>query len=183
VRHAGGQATVGRSHNKSGVQPQDERLTWSGTRRGDNSSGVSSGTSSTLTVTPNGVRPEPSDTSTVVATITAKGELPPIPVKASEKYNREATVKHGLQNGVPEAKMRITTSSESLDEYDEYDDDYHEQANFNNGDADDLPPASILDTVVLPALASVSVSRPSSLTVLPICRVSSFPACPHKKHE
>jgi len=155
VRHVSNQATVGRSHNKSGVQPQDEYLTWSGTRRADNVSDISSGTSSTLTAVPNGVRLEPSDTSTVVAAISTKGELPRVPGKSPEKYNSGATLKHSLPNGATEAKMRVTARSEPSVEYDEYDDDYQDQAHFNHDDAEDLPTASILDSVVLPALASL----------------------------
>lgn len=155
VRQTGGQATVGRSHSKSGIQPQDERLTWSGTRRVDGASDMTSSTSSTLTVTHNGVRSGPSDAPTIVASITTKGELPSGPVKTPETYSSGATLKHGLQNGAPETKIRGTTRSELPDEYDDYDDDYQEQAHFNNGDAEDLPNASILDSVVLPALASL----------------------------
>jgi serine/threonine-protein kinase 24/25/MST4 len=183
VRHVGGQATIGRSQNKSNVQPQDDLLTWSGTRRADIVSDTPSDASSTLVASALGVRRGSTDTSTIASSIVAKGDLPPVPVKPSTKYDNEATLKHGLSNGMPETKAKVAIQREPSDEYDDYDDDYQE-AQLDNGDTnEDLPSTSILDSVVLPALASVSFLPSSSSNVLFILRVSSSPVCPHKKLE
>jgi serine/threonine-protein kinase 24/25/MST4 len=151
VRHVGGPSTVGRS--QSNVPAQDDRLTWSGTRRSNMSSNTSANTSSTLTATPAPKRG--STDATLTSSIAAKGDLPPVPVQTPKKHDNEATVKNSLPNGAPDGKPRSTIQREPSDEYEDYDDD------FRGPDgvppiSEELPDTTILDSVVLPALASVS---------------------------
>jgi len=86
--------------------------------------------------------------------IANKGDhLPPIPPPPVKKYDVEATVKHALPKGSGTA--RATVQREPSDEFDDYDEDFvnHEGQN-GNGDPE-LPDTTLLDSVVLPALASV----------------------------
>lgn len=154
VRHMSKPSTIGRSQGN--VPAQDDRLTWSGTRRSDMTSSASGNTSSTLTAAP---RKGSADSTTLTSSIAAKGELPPVPVQTPKRFDTEATLKHGIPNGAPEAKARAPIQREPSDEYEDYDDDYrgHEAIQPGNGTPhEELPDTTILDSVVLPALASVS---------------------------
>ncbi|KAI0756395.1 Pkinase-domain-containing protein [Daedaleopsis nitida] len=133
VRHAG---TVGRAAPNP-VQVSGPPLTWenNGTTRSDDSSNSSS------TYTP--PRRGASDTSSLATTINAKGDLPPIPAAAppppSKKYDQQATIRHG-NSGL---------AREPSDE-----DDYGSE--YVRGEVDDdLPDTTMLDSVVLPAIASL----------------------------
>jgi serine/threonine-protein kinase 24/25/MST4 len=86
--------------------------------------------------------------------IANKGDhLPPIPPPPVKKYDVEATVKHALPKGSGTAKGMI--QKEPSDEYEDYDEDFaHHEGQIGNGDTE-LPDTTILDSVVLPALASV----------------------------
>lgn len=113
--------------------------------------------------------------------ITNKGDpLPPIPPLPTKKYDLEATVKHALPKGSGTA--RATVQREPSDEYDDYDEDFvnHEGQN-GNGDTE-LPDTTLLDSVVLPALASVwfssqphFVMATSDLVFLPAVPTSIYP--------
>lgn len=159
VRHVGGPpGIINRSQNNPPIPAQDDRLTWSGARRPDLSSDTSSNTSSTLTATPIGVRRGSADSNLLVSSIAAKGDLPPVPGQMAKKYDNEATVKHGLPNGAPEAKSRGAIQREPSDEYEDYDDDYRGQEGIKPSNGiinEELPDTTILDSVVLPALASL----------------------------
>lgn len=155
MRHVGGQSTIGRSQGGN-VPAQDDRLTWSGTRRSDMSTNASNNTSSTLTAVP--PRKGSADSTTLTSSIAAKGDLPPVPSQTAKKFDSTGTVKLGLPNGVPEAKARAPIQRESSDEYEDYDDDYRGQEAGQSGNGaphEELPDTTILDSVVLPALASV----------------------------
>ena len=79
--------------------------------------------------------------------------LPPIPPPPAKKYDVEATVKHALPKDPGTA--RATVQRESSDEYDDYDEDFaHNEGPNGNGDTE-LADTTLLDSVVLPALASV----------------------------
>ncbi|CAL1694626.1 unnamed protein product [Somion occarium] len=133
VRHA---ATVGRTQHNP-VQVSGPPLTWenNGTNRSGNSSSSGSGYSR-------------KDIS-VSSSITAKGELPPLPPSAPatpKKFDQQATIRHGA----------VGLSREPSDEYD---DDYEDQiadlrGQHGPGD-DELPDTTMLDSVVLPAIASL----------------------------
>jgi len=91
----------------------------------------------------------------LVSSVAAKGDLPPVPVQTGKKYDSEATVKHGLPNGAPETKLR---GAIRRDEYEDYDDNYREREDIqpsNGANNEELPDTTILDSVVLPALASL----------------------------
>ena len=89
-----------------------------------------------------------SDNASLASSITAKGELPPLPPSAPptpQKFD-QATVRHGA-------------SSLSREPSDEYDDDYEDQVvdprGHQGAPEDELPDTTMLDSVVLPAIASV----------------------------
>ena len=83
-----------------------------------------------------------------------KGDhLPPIPPPPAKKYDIQATVKHALPKG--SGTTRPTIEREPSDEFDDYDEDFvHQEGQNGSGDAE-LPDTTLLDSVVLPALASV----------------------------
>lgn len=160
VRHAG---TVGRAQQNP-VQVSGPPLTWenNGTHRtGSSSSSSISGYSR-------------KDTASMASSITAKGELPPLPPSAPatpQKFDKQATIRHG-------------TSGLSREPSDEYDDDYEDQvvdprAHQVTGD-DDLPDTTMLDSVVLPAIASVCLTMfrlIMELTCSCLSLVTAFPSC------
>lgn len=86
--------------------------------------------------------------------IATKGDnLPPVPSPPTKRYDVEATVKHALPKGSGTA--RATVQREPSDGYDDYDEDFtHHEGQNGNGDRE-LPDTTLLDSVVLPALASV----------------------------
>jgi len=149
VRHA---ATVGRAQHNP-IQVSGPPLTWenNGTTRSDDSSASSS--SSTFT----SGRREVSG-STQATSISAKTELPPLPPSAPstpKKFDQQATIRNGTAAGVTRQSS------------DEYDDDYEDHdvdgfpasgAALNNPRVpidDELPDTTMLDSVVLPAIASL----------------------------
>ena len=79
--------------------------------------------------------------------------LPPLPPPPVKKYDVEATVKHALPKGSGTA--RATVQRESSDEFDDYDEDFVHHEGQNGIDDSELPDTTLLDSVVLPALASV----------------------------
>lgn len=139
MRHASGRpATIGRANT------QGPPLTWEndGSRRSLDSSDErrtgSSGTSN-------------SSTSTI------KGDLPPIPgvnAGTQRRYDQQATVRH--------APSAVGVQREPSDEYDDYEGQYTNgvdsvAAGMGNVQLeDDVPDTTMLDSVILPAIASVS---------------------------
>ena len=141
VRHLGG--TVGRAQHNPAI---DER----GGRNSNLSGYATTATPSDISGTTAYDHKQSVDRSP----ITNKGDhLPPIPPPPAKKYDVEATVKHALPKGSGTA--RATVQREPSDGYDDYDGDFvHHEGQNGNGDAE-LPDTTILDSVVLPALASV----------------------------
>ncbi|KAJ7292981.1 kinase-like domain-containing protein [Mycena rebaudengoi] len=146
VRHA---ATVGRSQTQ--VQVSGPPLTWenNGTRRSD-----SSGSSGSYISTN--------------SSITVKGELPPLPPSPahSRRVDQQATVRHmPPDNAGPRTGSRVVQrepSDEYDDEYDEYSDTYAARGAVQIQEKlgqvqleDDLPDTTMLDSVILPAIASL----------------------------
>lgn len=137
-------ATVGRGQANP-IQVSGPPLTWenNGTTRSDGSS--SSGGSAYA-------RRDASQlsNSSMASSVTAKGELPPIPhapgTPTSKKFDQQATIRTG--------------TGPSREPSDEYDDDYEDPVadrRVPTAAADDeLPDTTMLDSVVLPAIASVS---------------------------
>jgi len=144
VRHA---LTVGRTQTNP-VQVSGPPLTWenNGTRRSDESTVSSSGS---FPRTP---------TSNSALSVNTKGELhalPPLPPSAPstpQKADQQATIRRG-------------GPSLSRESSDEYDDDYEDPeagtlphqgaAPTHQAPDDDLPDTTMLDSVVLPAIASL----------------------------
>ncbi|KAH9932072.1 Pkinase-domain-containing protein [Epithele typhae] len=137
VRRGG---TVGRAAQNS-IKVSGPPLTWenNGTTRSDESSN-SSGSGSSFT------RRGPSDDSSATATPTNKSDLPPVPRKGYDR-DQQATIRHGL----------APNGREPSDE-----DDYGNAYAGRNDVDDDLPDTTMLDSVVLPAIASVTVPRVST---------------------
>ena len=141
VRHVG--ATIGRTQHNPAIDDH-------GGRNGD--------------IPGYSMTPTPSNTTGTTAydhrksidhsPIANKGDhLPPIPPPPAKKYDVEATVKHALPKDPGTA--RATVQRESSDEYDDYDEDFaHNEGPNGNGDTE-LADTTLLDSVVLPALASV----------------------------
>ncbi|KAF7337543.1 Pkinase-domain-containing protein [Mycena sanguinolenta] len=149
VRHAG---TVGRAQTQ--IHVSGPPLTWenNGTRRSDGSS--SSGGSSYISTN---------------SSITVKGDqrdLPPLPPSpAASRHLDQATVRHMP----PDANARNSYHSVQREPSDEYDDDYDDQySDYSHPSTaqlsdklsqvqleDDLPDTTMLDSVILPAIASL----------------------------
>jgi len=142
VRNAARPGTIGRA----GVQPSGPPLTWdynNNTTRSRASSGSGSSIGST-----NGPRRLPSTDSdtTGASSITARADRPP-PLSPSDRsfsrrIDQQATVRHGVVGSNEGNGIR----REPSDEYDDLEDHLPE---------DDLPDTTMLDSVVLPAIASV----------------------------
>ncbi|OJT09579.1 Serine/threonine-protein kinase svkA [Trametes pubescens] len=135
VRHTG---TVGRAQPNP-VQVSGPPLTWE--MNGRTPSEDSSNSSSTFTAGRRGV----SDTSSIATSVNTKGELPPLPASAPattahKRFDQQATIRHG-PNGL---------GREPSDE-----DDYNGDYTSNREPDDDLPDTTMLDSVVLPAIASL----------------------------
>ena len=156
VRHA---ATIGRAAPNP-VQVSGPPLTWEmngTTRTGSDESSHSGGSSYSG-------RRGPSDSS-IATTVNAKGELPPIPgsaagpptpSKRSGSYNSDqATIRHGNSANNVGLGARATRGREPSDE-DDYEGAYAVRNHLGGDVDDDLPDTTMLDSVVLPAIASVS---------------------------
>ncbi len=134
VRHV---ATVGRTQQNP-VQVSGPPLTWenNGTSRSNNSSNSSGSGYS---------RAELSNRTSLASSVTAKGDLPPLPSTSPttpKKFDQQATIRHGALSREPS---------------DEYDDDFEEHVVVAQTVPvdDELPDTTMLDSVVLPAIASV----------------------------
>lgn len=141
VRHVG--ATIGRTQHNPAIDDH-------GGRNGDLFGYSTTPTPSSTTETAAYDHRQSIDQSSIAN----KGDhLPPIPPPPAKKYDVEATVKHALLKG--SGTTRATVRREPSDEYDDYDEDFaHQEGQNGNGDTE-LPDTTLLDTVVLPALASV----------------------------
>ncbi|KAI0005536.1 kinase-like domain-containing protein [Russula compacta] len=134
-------STIGRA---SGVQASGPPLTWDyNTTRSRASSG--SGASITSANGP-GREPSTETDTTVTSSITARADrLPALSSSdrsSSRKIDQQATVRHGLVGSNESNGIR----REPSDEYDDLEDHVPE---------DDLPDTTMLDSVVLPAIASL----------------------------
>lgn len=141
VRHVG--ATVGRVQHNPTVDDH-------GGRNGNASNYSATPTPSNIAGTAAYDPKQPTDH----PPIANKGDhLPPIPPPPVKKYDVEATVKHALQKG--SGTTRAAVRREPSDEFDDYDEDFvHREGKNGNGDTE-LPDTTLLDSVVLPALASL----------------------------
>jgi serine/threonine-protein kinase 24/25/MST4 len=152
VRHVGRQATVGRH-----IQVSGPPLTWEHHHGYTPSDGSSSdGRSSS----------SGSSQKSTSSSITTKGDLPPLPASPTKRHDEQATVRNAHTNGVDEDPARQRTprrepSEDADDEY-EYPDPYtvsagapQRQYSSRTHLEEELPDTTMLDSVVLPAIASV----------------------------
>ncbi|KAF4606175.1 putative protein serine/threonine kinase [Pleurotus pulmonarius] len=159
VRHVSRPGTIGRNN----IQVSGPPLTWE--NNGTPRTGSDGSDSSSLTQRPG------SSSSTRYSSLATKGDLPPLPPPASptkKKVDNQATVR----NGPPSASTTLVNNNRApqrqpSDEYDDYEDQYAEtypdhanavqqkMAALQLEDDDDLPDTTMLDSVVLPAIASL----------------------------
>ncbi|KAF9011131.1 kinase-like domain-containing protein [Cyathus striatus] len=151
VRHAGRPSTIGRANNS--IRVSGPPLTWEndGSRRSDGSG------SSTRIASVSSVKYNSSSN--------MKGELPPIPpstTQPSKPFDQD-TVRHMPEH--PPNATRHTVHREPSDEFDDYDSEYVDTYPRSTAirqkvadvqlEDDDVPDTTMLDTVILPAIASL----------------------------
>lgn len=153
VRNAARAGTIGRAQQNP-IHVSGPPLTWENdgssaepTRRGSGSG--SSGSS-------------------LKSSFTTKGELPPLPASTPSKLSdRQATVRNAHSGGIdPATPTKRSTQRQPSDEYEDYGDQYVDAYSTHNqivqegrGEValdDELPDTTMLDSVILPAIASVS---------------------------
>lgn len=151
VRHVA-RPTLGRSNN---VQVSGPPLTW---ENNGTHSRYSTGSSGSL----RSRRGASSGSSSIASSITAKGELPPLPPSpVSSRVLDQSTIRHTSGAHAENSNSRLshrTVQREPSDEYDDYDDQYVDEILQNNVDRvhiDDVPDTTMLDSVILPAIASL----------------------------
>lgn len=152
VRHTSRPTTIGRSNN---VVVSGPPLTWenNGTRRSDGSD------SSSTTRRGSG-----SGSSKYASSINTKGELPPLPPSAPQTPSSfsQSTVRH-MPPVTPTKGSPSTVQREPSDEFEDYDDQYIDYPAKADPTPkmedlhleDDLPDTTMLDSVILPAIASL----------------------------
>lgn len=158
VRHTSRPSTIGRSNP---IQVSGPPLTW------ENNGTARSG-SSDVTTGHRGFGSGSSGSSKYASSITTKGELPPLPPSAppTPKRFEQSTVRHMPPPSAPDASRgsQRTIQREPSDEYEDYDDQYvdtypaKDPLSHRLEDVqldDDLPDTTMLDSVILPAIASV----------------------------
>lgn len=99
------------------------------------------------------------DQSSHASSITVKANHP-VPVQKAKEDTYEGTVRRA--GGGPMTEKGTGVRREGSDEYDDYDRDYEAYPAGSHPAEDDLPDSTMLDSVVLPAIASVRIiySRP-----------------------
>lgn len=147
VRNAARPGTIGRAQQNP-IQVSGPPLTWENDSTSRSEGSGSSGGS-------------------FKSSLTTKGELPPLPTSNNRHSDHQATVRNLPSGGVdPVASGQRTVQREPSDEYDDYDDQYLDAYSNHSrilqegrGQApldDELPDTTMLDSVILPAIASVS---------------------------
>ncbi|KDQ63012.1 hypothetical protein JAAARDRAFT_44062 [Jaapia argillacea MUCL 33604] len=168
VRHVNQQSTIGRSSSANPIHVSGPPLTWEmdGTRRSDGSGGPTRTFTGSMSKSNGKSRQaESSSNSSHASSITVKGELPPLPPAAPptpKKYDRQATVRT-VTNGAPEPNGTVVAAAMRREPSDEFDDEYEDDPDVDDGygvqqsarEIDELPDTTMLDSVVLPAIASL----------------------------
>ena len=162
VRHGGRPNTIGRSQNS--IRAAGPPLTWE-----NNGASVHHYEEQPIS---------PSRRSSYNSSAPAKGELPPLPPSASTPRFEQDTVRH-LPPGAekPKSSPPPVAEQQHPGEYEDYDDQYVDNYSSTKTNMlhqkmqdiqleDDLPDTTMLDSVVLPAIASVSFIPNSNLVVL-----------------
>lgn len=146
VRHGGRPGTIGRNQNS--VRVSGPPLTW------ENNDSPSYGREHSQS-------PTRVNSSTYSASVTVKGELPPLPSPGASRFE-QSTVRHAP---LPAEKSPVI--EQHAEAYEDYDDQFVDTYSSAKGSViqqkmqdmhleDDLPDTTMLDSVVLPAIASVS---------------------------
>ena len=142
VKTTGRPGTIGRA---SGVQPSGPPLTWDYNNNTPRSRG-SSGSGASIASTNGPRRGLNAESESGVSSITVKADrLPSLPSSdrgSVRRIDQQATVRHGVVGSAEGNGVH----REPSDEYDDLEDHLPE---------DDLPDTTMLDSVVLPAIASV----------------------------
>jgi len=98
--------------------------------------------------------------------VTAKGTLPPLPPSPATSRFEQSTVRHMPPQQKPSIPVAPPAEPQHQDAYEDYDDQYVETYSTTKGsmiqqklqeqiDDDDLPDTTMLDSVILPAIASL----------------------------
>lgn len=161
VRHTNRPSTIGRSNP---IQVSGPPLTWE-------NNGTARSAGSDVTAGHRGFGSGSSGSSKYASSITTKGELPPLPPSAppTPKRFEQSTVRHMPPPSAPDVSRgsQRTIQREPSDEYEDYDDQYvdtypaKDTLSHRLEDVqldDDLPDTTMLDSVILPAIASVRTS-------------------------
>jgi len=142
VKTTGRPGTIGRA---SGAQPSGPPLTWDYNNNTPRSRG-SSGSGASIASSNGSRRGLNTETESGISSITVKADrLPPLPSSdrgSSRRIDQQATVRHGIVSSTEGNGVH----REPSDEYDDLEDHLPE---------DDLPDTTMLDSVVLPAIASL----------------------------
>ncbi|PFH49681.1 hypothetical protein AMATHDRAFT_147153 [Amanita thiersii Skay4041] len=156
VRHANRPATIGRTApykptNGPPLTWENDDIDWANTPPSSTKQGSGSSDS----------------TSRFASSIANKGDLPPLPpAPATPNRFAQDTVRHIPPKGLEYSSQAGSTRHEAPDEYDEYDqafedgypakvDELNHQLEDAHLDDDELPDTTLLDSVVLPAIASL----------------------------
>ncbi|KAJ8523075.1 hypothetical protein ONZ45_g436 [Pleurotus djamor] len=160
VRHISRPGTIGRNN----IQVSGPPLTWE--NNGANRTGSDGSTDSSMTR-----RPGSSSSTKYSSSLASKGDLPPLPSPTRPKSDNQATVRHNSAPNSANATMDAGNRSvqrEVTNPYDDYDDQFddgypeerhpnsiHQQMTNLHVEDDDLPDTTMLDSVILPAIASL----------------------------
>ena len=155
MRHVNHPGTVAR--NQHPVPVSGPPLTWENdgvNRTGSDGSGGSArrnaASSSSSSLTSN------------KSSLTAKGELPPLPA-TPKSHDQQATVRN-MPSSSNRVDLKLKHKKEPSDEFEDYGEDFlgtYSQSTIQQKIAprpveDDIPDTTMLDSVILPAIASVS---------------------------
>lgn len=181
VRHGGRPNTIGRSQNS--IRVSGPPLTWE-----NNGASVHH-------YEEQPVSPSRRTSGTFYSSVTTKGELPPLPPNASTPRFEQSTVRHmppGAEQ--PKSSPPLTAEQQHPDGYEDYDDQYVDTFSSAKTNMlhqkmqdiqleDDLPDTTMLDSVVLPAIASVSFIPNSLILSCSYVLCSYSPGFLRKKPE
>ncbi|TDL20899.1 Pkinase-domain-containing protein [Rickenella mellea] len=164
VRHVNRQTTIGRT-NPNPPAVANPPLTWENNSNGTNTprSSVisSSAVSSTETTSTEEIRRSPERGRSSPVSLKAERVAPPpptsVPAPPPERFDEQATIRHGPPS---EATNTHAPTREPSDEYEEYDElePYPAMAPQHDNNRilqEDLADTTMLDSVVLPAIASL----------------------------
>jgi serine/threonine-protein kinase 24/25/MST4 len=154
VRHGGRPGTIGRNQNS--VRVPGPPLTW------ENDEGYAERQDESIQPPSN--RASTSFGSSVAAKATS---LPPLPPSPATSRFEQSTVRHMPPQQKPSIPVATPAEQQHQDAYEDYDDQYVETYSTTKGsmiqqklqeqiEDDDLPDTTMLDSVILPAIASVS---------------------------